>query len=317
MIDGPGRISRDPTLHDARKAIARMAPVVRYGLLTVGFAVALDRLRPLVSDGQFTWGERQVIGAVTLVIVGGFAVAAWAAARLLQAAAGLVGAVAEAAEAAARIGHLVETRLVPGMERAVAALEGLDSSPAADPMAPEIDKIRQAIGEGRWTRAERLLESFARDHPRSPRIGTLTAELSAARRSESEALRSKLDDALADDDPGTAITCRDALTRHLSGAELGDLDLRLVRWICRWVRHRGRGDVSADVAAVASLAADRFGDTDDGRSLLAAIPTLRRKAGLCPNCARPYRGGGEACPDCIADPPPRPARGGTTPKGHS
>ncbi len=314
MTNGPSRISRDRSLHDAQRAMLRMAPVIRYGLLTVGFAVALDRVRPLISDGQFTWGERRVIGGVTLIVVGGFAVAAWAAGRLLQAAAGLIGAVAEGAEAAARIGDLVESRLVPGVERAVAALEGLAGNPA-DPLAPEVAAIRRAIGEGRWARAERLLEAFARDHPRATQIATLTSELSSARRGEADGLRANLDDALAADDPGTAITCRDSLTRHLGGAELGDLDLRLVRWIARWVRRRARGVVSADVAAVAALAADRFAGTDEGRSLLAAVPTLRRKAGLCPACARPYGGDAETCPDCAADPPPRPARRGATPRG--
>ena len=166
MIDGPNRIRRDRSLQDARRALARMAPLVRYGLFAVGFAVALDRVRPLVSDGQFTWGERRVIGAVTLVVVGGFAVAGWAAGRLLEAAAGLIGAVAEGAEAAVRMSQLVESRLVPGIERAVAAIEALNTG--ADPLAPEVDAVRRAIAEGRWTRAERLLDAFARPSPGPP-----------------------------------------------------------------------------------------------------------------------------------------------------
>jgi hypothetical protein len=309
MTHGPGRIPRDRSLQDAQRALARMAPVVRYGLIAVGFAVALDRLRPLVADGQFTWGERRVIAAVTLVVAGGFAMAGWAAGQLLQAAAGLIGAVAEGAEAAVRMGQIVESRLVPGVERAVAAIEALNAGSGADPLAPEVDAVRRAISEGRWTRAERLLDAFARDHPQARQIAALTAALSAARGAEADALRAKLDAALADDDAGTAITCRDALTRHLGGPELADLDRRVVRWISRWVRLRARGEVSADVASVAALAADRFGDTDEGRALLAAVPTLRRKAGLCPKCARPYRGPGETCPDCAADQPTRPARG--------
>lgn len=315
MAHIPGRIPRDRSLQDAQRALARMAPVVRYGLLAVGFAVALDRVRPLVSDGQFTWGERRVMAAVTLVVAGGFAVAGWAAGRLLEAAAGLIGAVAEGAAAAVRMGHLVESRLVPGIERAVAAIEALGSGTGDAPLPPEVDAVRRAISEGRWTRAERLLDAFARDHPHSPQVATLTAALSAARDAEAGSLRMKLDAALADDDPGTAITCRDALTRLLGGDELGDLDRGIVRWISRWVRRRARGEVSAEVAAVAALAADRFGDTDEGRSLLAAVPALRRKAGLCPECARPYRGAGEACPDCAADHPPRPSRGGARPRG--
>jgi hypothetical protein len=289
-----------------------MAPVVRYGLIAVGFALALDRVRPLVSDAQFTWGERRVVAAVTLVVVGGFAVAGWAAGRLLQAAAGLIGAVAEGADAAVRMCQLVESRLVPGVERAIAAIEALNSG--ADPLAPEVDAVRHAIAEGRWTRAERLLDAFARDHPQATQVAALTAALSAARRAEADTLLAKLDAALADDDPSTAITCRDALTRHLGGDELGDLDRRVVRWIAGWVRRRARGEVAPDVASVAALAADRFGDTDEGQSLLTAVPALRRKAGLCPQCARPYPGSGEACPYCATDRATRPARG-SRPRG--
>ncbi len=49
-----------------------MAPAVRFGLLAVGLAVAAAQVRPLVADAQFTWGERRVIGFVTLVTLGGF-----------------------------------------------------------------------------------------------------------------------------------------------------------------------------------------------------------------------------------------------------
>ena len=308
--DRPGT-PRDPSLDDARLALARMAPIVRIGLLAVGLACALAQVRPLVADAQFTWGERRVIGVVILVTLGGFGLAGWVAGRLLRAAAGLIGAVADGAGAAVRTNHLIESRLIPSLDRAAAAMEGLAARPSDAPATREAAAIRRAIHEGRWTRAEGLIEAYGRDHPDATEVTALTSELFAARRAEADSLRTKLDTALSADDPSTAITCRDALTRHIAGAELADLDARLARWIGRWVRARSRA-ASAEVAAVASLAADRFGDTDEGRALLAAVPGLRRRAGLCPGCARPYRGPDDLCPDCADDLPTRPKRGGAT-----
>ena len=311
MTDDRPRPTRDRSLDDARRALERMAPAVRFGLLAVGLAVAAAQVRPLVADAQFTWGERRVIGFVTLVTLGGFALAGWVAGRLLRAAAGLIGAVADGAEAAVRTSQLIESRLVPSLERAAAAMEGLAAGPSGDPSVRAAADVRRAIREGRWTRAEALIEAFGRDHPDATEVTALTSELFAARRTEAESLRTNLDAALAADDPGSAITSRDALTRHIAGAELADLDARLIRWIARWVRSRTRGG-SAEVAAVASLAADRFGDSDEGRALLAAVPGLRRRAGLCVGCARPHRGPDDLCLDCAADIPSRPKRGGAT-----
>ena len=308
--DRPG-LTRDRSLDDARDALARMAPFVRFGLLAVGLACALAQVRPLVADAQFTWGERRVIGFVTLVTLGGFALAGWVAGRLLRAAAGLIGAVADVAESAVRTNDLIETRVVPGLERAAAAMEGLAAGPPGAPSARAAADIRRAIREGRWARAEGLLDAFRHDHPAATDVTALTSELFAGRRAEADSLSAKLDAALSDDDPGTAITCRDALTRHVAGAELADLDSRLARWIGRWVRARGRAG-SAEVAAVASLAADRFGDTDEGRALHAAVPGLRRRAGLCAGCARPHRGPDDLCQDCAIEIPTRPKRGGAT-----
>jgi hypothetical protein len=316
MTDDRTGPRRDRSLDDARRALERMAPVVRFGLLAVGLAVALGQVRPLLADAQFTWGERRVIGAVTLVTLGGFALAGWAAGRLLGAAAGIVGAVADASEAATRSARLIESRLAPSLDRAVAALERLASGSADDPSNAQVVEVRRAIREGRWGRAERLLEAFGRDHPHSPDLTTLGAELAAHRESEAGSLQTRLDDALAADDPATAITCRDALTRHVAGPELAVLDSRLARWLARWVRGRSRArSVTPEVAAVAALGADRFGDSDEGRALRDAVPGLRRRAGLCPACARPYRGPDGTCPECAEDLAHRPANGGAQPRG--
>src|SRR6185437_13760297 len=63
--------SRYQSLRHSQRALERMAPLVRFGVFAVGVSVFLDQVRGLVSDAQFTWGERRVMGLVALVTVGG------------------------------------------------------------------------------------------------------------------------------------------------------------------------------------------------------------------------------------------------------
>ena len=60
------------------------------------------------------------------------------------------------------------------------------------------------------------------------------------------------------------------------------------------------GTVRPDLVALAARVAESFGGSVEGASLRASLPTLRRSAGLCPKCAEPYAGVGDACPKCLA-----------------
>ena len=307
--------SRYRSLQASQRALAKAAPLVRFGLLAVGAGVFLDQVRPLVSDAQFTWGERRVMGVVALVVFSSFGMAAWAAGMLLRAASELIEVFVDGAEAAVHAGRLVEAQVVPNLARAATALERLA---AAGPVtAPTRDakaaaEVRQAIREGRWGRAARLLQDFLRDQPGSPEAASLAAELERSRTIEADDLRARLDAARASDDPESVIDCRDALTRHLDGEALHELDRRVVSWLAGRVRARVKGgSITPETAALAERVADSFGDTTEGRELLAWLPELRRRAGLCPICARPYRGKADACPAClnVVPVPPRPPAG--------
>ena len=37
----------------------------------------------MVSDAQFTWGQRRVMGVVAVITLGGFGLAGWVAGRLI------------------------------------------------------------------------------------------------------------------------------------------------------------------------------------------------------------------------------------------
>jgi hypothetical protein len=116
-------------------------------------------------------------------------------------------------------------------------------------------------------------------------------------------LRAQIDAARRDDDPERAIDCRDALTEHLRGEPLKDLDRQLVRWLVGRVQARARAGPAVDAVGAATLAArvvESFGDTPEAASLRAALPSLRRGAGLCPRCAGPNPGRGDPCPRCAS-----------------
>ena len=106
MNRGRPEPSRYRSLEASRLALARSAPLVRYGVFAVVVSVFLNRVEPLLSDAQFTWGERRLIGIVALITHGGFGLAGWVAGRLLKAAADLIEVFVDVAEASVRSAYL-------------------------------------------------------------------------------------------------------------------------------------------------------------------------------------------------------------------
>ena len=194
-------LSRYQSLRASRRVLARSAPLVRFGLFALGLGLFLDQVRPLISDAQFTWGERRVMGVVALMTIGGFGLAGWLTGRLFRAFAELIDVFVDGAEAAGRTADLIELQLVPALGRLASALEppaaGPNLVPPPDPGA-ERDTRRSRPFAARsargWSQAERLAQAFARDFPAAPEAATLDAEL-ARRQAAIDALRARLDDA--------------------------------------------------------------------------------------------------------------------------
>ena len=279
-----------------------MAPLVRLGLWGIGVSVFLDQVGPMLSDAQFTWGERRIMGLVALITIVGFGLGGWVAGRLMKASAELIDLLIDGADAAWRTADLIELRMIPTLGRIANALEKTD--PAAQGNASAT--IRKAIADGRWEDAERLIESLARDSQAASEASALGDELGRARDRVIETHRQEMEAGRAANDPDRVIDARDALTLHLRGERLVDLDRQLVRWLVTllqgWVRSGRRAH---DAALLASRVAETFGDTAEGASLRAALPNLRRKAGLCPRCGRPFQGSAsaDACPRCVVQGP--------------
>jgi hypothetical protein len=59
------------------------------------------------------------------------------------------------------------------------------------------------------------------------------------------------------------------------------------------------GTVRDDVASLAQLVVQLFPESTEGRTLGPVLGVLRRSAGLCPRCSKPYKGIANACHECL------------------
>ena len=110
-------------LRRGRRTLGLLAPLVQLGFLGLGLGIFLDQSRSLLSDAQFTWGERQVMGIIALLALGGCGFAGWIVGRLIKVAAEIVDVLADGAESAWRTNELIEQHLIPTLARVARALE--------------------------------------------------------------------------------------------------------------------------------------------------------------------------------------------------
>ncbi len=128
-------------LRRGRRTLRLLGPLVQLGFLGLGFSVFLDRSQSLLSDAQFTWGERTVMGSVALVALGGSALAGWVVGVMIRLLADTLDAMADAAESARRTTELIEGHVVPALLRIASALEQ-SQSPSPSPR-DRIEPARQ------------------------------------------------------------------------------------------------------------------------------------------------------------------------------
>jgi hypothetical protein len=119
----PPRLPQYAGLRRGRRTLRLLGPLVQLGFLGVGLAIFLDQSRSLLSDAQFTYGERSVMGIVALVALGGCGLAGWVVGRLIGIMAEVFDAMADAAESARRTTELIEGHVVPALLRIASALE--------------------------------------------------------------------------------------------------------------------------------------------------------------------------------------------------
>jgi hypothetical protein len=120
--------SRYEGLRNGRRTLGLLVPLVQVGFLALGFGIFLDQSRSLLSDAQYTWGERQVMGIIALLALGGCGFAGWVVGRLITVMAELLTVLADDAEASLRTSELIELNVVPALGRIASALERLENS---------------------------------------------------------------------------------------------------------------------------------------------------------------------------------------------
>lgn len=119
--------------------------------------------------------------------------------------------------------------------------------------------------------------------------------------------RERLEAAREANDPARVLELREDAPAGQDEAALKELDADLGKWFLGLVHRRLRsGPLQLDLVTLVDRVSEVLGHTKDGASLRAALPTLRRGAGLCPRCAKPYAGVWEACPECMGRPEPPP-----------
>ncbi len=214
-------------------------------------------------------------------------------------------------ESQARLADLIEARIAPALDRIAEGLArlpapgtGAGTVPADDPRAEALADARRAIRAGNWAEAAALAGDFAIRYPDAPESEALDAAIRAGREESARSLRGELDAASQAGDADRVVELRGALGTLLDPEALGELDRLVIGRLMGLIQKRLLlRPMPADVPALAARVAEGFAATPEGASLRRALPTLRRSAGLCPRCARPYRGTLDACPECLAPPP--------------
>lgn len=119
----PPRMEQYSGLRRGRRTLRMLAPVIQLGILGVGLSIFLDQSRSLLSDAQFTWGERSVMGITALVSIGSSLAVAWVVGLLIRVVAEVFDAMADVAESSRRTTELIEGQVIPALLRIASALE--------------------------------------------------------------------------------------------------------------------------------------------------------------------------------------------------
>jgi hypothetical protein len=120
--------SRYEQLRNGRRTLGLLAPLIQLGFVALGLGIFLDQARSLLSDAQFTWGERQVMGIIALLALGGCGFAGWVVGKVIKIAAELLTVLADDAEASWRTSELIERHVIPALGRIALALERMETS---------------------------------------------------------------------------------------------------------------------------------------------------------------------------------------------
>lgn len=211
----------------------------------------------------------------------------------------LVMTLAQLARAVERTADILAMRIAPALERIAATRSEV---PEPNHREQARAKLRAAMAGAHWEYASELIGVFTREYPDDSELVDLSDTLERGRAGQIEALRGRLAESRQAEDPDAVLGARDELAQYLDGFRLAAIDQDVLNWMLSFIQGRMRnGTVGLDIALWAGRVVERYGTTDEGMSLRASLPILRRCAGLCAHCGEPYTGLEAACPRCQAE----------------
>jgi hypothetical protein len=290
-----------------------LAPIASTTALLIGISMFAGVVPRIIGIGYAT-SERMIWASIGLGYLIGAPVAAFVLFFLLRAGADVIDLWIDSEVSAEKTADLVERQLVPGLLRVCQLLEKtnetLASQVATKPQSEivskivearqqAIDAVREAVRRDWWDEARRLAAAFAEQFPAAPDAKDLAAQVETAFSRKVQSLREQLDAAESAADAETMLNTRDRLSGYLNGTELYQVDRRVAHWMAAHLREALAAGRAREVVHLAERVVDAFGDTtNEGAQVRTALPTLRRSAGLCPDCGQPYDVSLVRCPAC-------------------
>jgi hypothetical protein len=294
---------RTPGKTDHRQALSTFGRWAGWGLLFLGLVAGLLVVAEALADRELTIAEwaRALGWAGCLAAACGLA--GWGTSVLAQTTAAAINDYVEIRSRgeehlAAHSAQAIELlrKIAGALELSAESRADLDSRDIRQ--APSFE-LASAIRNRQWTDAERLVGQFESDFPDDPRCAAFRKELRDARQVEIQDRLAQLEAAQDVNDPERVLELYQGLSESLEADSRAPLAAKLAPWFLGLIHRRLRvGKIQPDVVQLAGRFAETFAATHEGASVRASLPTLRRSVGLCPRCAQPYTGIGEACPRC-------------------
>ncbi len=184
-------------------------------------------------------------------------------------------------------------------EGVAAAVDGAAAEGSHPEVRRRVKELEAAVAERKWDRVEELveeLERLCRDRAVLERVREL---VDAERAEHVRELTEQLEAAKQEANPQGVLDLRDRLVGLLETKERRKLDEMLAAWSLAYLRealHEGR---TRELIDLIERMVETFGEsTPEGLELKNALPILRRSAGRCPDCGKPYDISLERCPEC-------------------
>ncbi len=302
------QLARPPGLPETghvSRSFASLGLCVRWGLAILGvIAGILTFLEPSVP-GETAHGELAGRWLRLAWLVLAFGLAGWGAAAVLRLVSLAMQALTDwdsrrSNELAAQL-----DRVNSLLRRLIEVLEQREESRGSEHVpdfgrAQALSQIESATRSSRWDEARELLDKFEAAYPGDANSSLLRSGLEKARQVTLEERMAELKAAREVNDPARVLELYQAIAPALESEPRHAIQTELAQWFLSLIYRRLRsGKIQAEVVDLAGRFAESFAATVEGASVKAALPTLRRSAGLCPRCAQPYTGVAKACPECL------------------